>query len=645
MQSTDSGRETEAGRHDLAGIEHERADGRSARDFGVEFMDGSESESVDSEPVESKPLDSESMEPNPVDSEPIEPNPVDSEPVPHSTRIFPNLPEFSEKKYRIYGFLILLFALFFRLFHLGERVLHHDESVHASFTLKLLENGQYSYNPAYHGPFLYHVTALVFHFFGINDFTARLLPVLFGVAAVLALFLLKKELGKRGVLWSAFLLAFSPSMVYFSRFFRNDMIIVFCTIAAVAGGVRYIENLHSLKRYPYLILSVSALAIAVTAKENAYLILLIFGAYVGLSICYKIYFSWRLNKRSRQRAGKQIEQDAWKEVGQEQEVEQEIEPKAEQEVGQEAKKEAYELLNSQKKPRKSSFSFKSFLPFIPDIILSVALFLFIVMLFYTSLFRNPESLSSIVERAFSHWMAMHRIQRIGGPFYYYLPLLLVYEIPILLFGILGFLHFLEKKGENAWFYYFLCYWAFTSLLLYSYLQEKVPWLVVHIVLPLGILAGAYLGEIFSWKESLSYKKGRLIAGLLVLTLLISLVQCISVNYYKSMDPAERITYTQASPDIRELMEKIDGFRLGPDRLKIYVFDPNNLYWPLPWYLRDYEKTSYVSKLPQNKVYDAVIVPSKYDMYDQLSEDKYASYNFTLRPGKEFTLYYKVSLEK
>ncbi|HPS89130.1 MAG TPA: TIGR03663 family protein, partial [Methanosarcina vacuolata] len=119
-----------------------------------------------------------------------------------------NSPELSEKKYKILGFLIIFFALSIRLLDLGERVFHHDESVHASFTLRLLETGQYRYNPAYHGPFLFHSTAVVFHFLGINDTTARLIPVFFGIAAILLLFLLKKELGERGVLWSAFLLSF-----------------------------------------------------------------------------------------------------------------------------------------------------------------------------------------------------------------------------------------------------------------------------------------------------------------------------------------------------------------------------------------------------------------------------------------------------
>ncbi len=530
-----------------------------------------------------------------------------------------NSPEISEKKYKILGFLIILFALLIRLFDLGERVFHHDESVHASFTLKLLETGQYRYNPAYHGPFLFHSTAVVFHFLGINDTTARLIPVFFGVATILLLFLLRKELGERGVLWSAFLLSFSPSMVYFSRFFRNDPIIIFCTLATVIGGVRYLENLHSPKRYPYLILAASSLAIAVSSKENAYLIILMFGAYAGIYSLYRFYSDWKKEKLSLKRT--------------------------------------------------LVLKISSIFPFIPEVLISGTLFIFIVMLFYTSLFRTPETLFSIVERAFSHWMEMHRIERIGGPFYFYIPILLVYESPILIFGTAGIVHFLKKKGENASFFMFLSYWAVASLLLYSYLQEKVPWLVVHIVLPFGILAGAYLGDFFSetpgrrqknllGTENMNYgtdknptsgtKHSRdhiFVAGILALTLIISLAQCISVNFYRSMEPDELMTYSQASPDIRKVMEKIEGFNRGPETLRISVVDPDNLYWPLPWYLRDYEKAAYYTEPPAKAKYDAIIVPAKYRMYEVIPEEKYASYNFSLRPGKEFTLYYNKGLEE
>jgi uncharacterized protein (TIGR03663 family) len=520
-----------------------------------------------------------------------------------SDEIITSISTISEKKYRIIGFLIIIFALLIRLYDLGNRVFHHDESVHASFTLKLLNTGQYTYDPSYHGPFLFYSTAVVFHFLGINDTTARIIPVLFGVAAIPLLFLLEKEIGKRGVLWSAFLLAFSPSMVYYSRFFRDDPIIIFCTLATVAGGIRYYENLHSRKRYPYLILIVSSLAIAISSMENAYLIILMFGTYAGIYFLYKFHFEWKKENLRLKQA----------------------------------------LL----------FKISAFYPFIPEILISSFLFLAIAMLFYTNLFNNYVSPISIVEMAFSHWMEMHRIQRLGGPFYFYIPILLLYEIPVLFFGTLGIVYFLRKKEKNTAFFLFLSYWAIASLMLYSYLQEKVPWLVVHIVLPFGILAGAYLGNFFSSSESYkisAFKIDRskvhtLIAGILALTLIISLFQCISVNFYKSMDPNERMIYTQSSPEIRDLMKKIEGFNKNQDTLTLCVLDPNDMYWPIPWYLRDYKHASYFRKPPSNLNYDAIIAPVEYHMYREISIDEYVSYNFTLRQGRDFILYYKKGLTK
>lgn len=506
-----------------------------------------------------------------------------------------------EKKYKFLGLIILLSALLIRMYELGARVFHHDESIHASFTLKLLDTGEYTYQPSYHGPFLFHTTAIIFHYLGINDATARLIPVFFGVASILLLFLLEKEIGKRGVLWSAFLIAFSPSMVYYSRFFRNDLTIVFCTLATVAGGIRYLENLNTRKRYPYLFLVASSLAVAVASKENAYLVILMFGAYGGLYLIYRFYSDW--------------------------------------------KKENLSLIKA------LQLKGSAILPFLPELFFSILLFFFIAMMFYTSYFRYYTTPFEIVEKAFAHWTEMHRIQRLGGPFYYYIPILLLYEIPILFFGILGIIHFLRKRGKNTAFFIFLSYWAIASLLLYSYLQEKVPWLVVHIVLPFAILAGAFLGDSFSSLESgkkpafkIARSKVRiLMTGILALTLIVSLFQCISVNYYKSMDPNERMVYTQSSPEIRDLMTKIEGFNKKTDRLTLCVLDPYDMYWPLPWYLRDYKLASYLRKPPSNLNYDTIIAPVEYQMYREISEDEYASYNFTLRPTRDFILYYKKSL--
>jgi len=92
------------------------------------------------------------------------------------------------------------------------------------------------------------------------------------------------------------------------------------------------------------------------------------------------------------------------------------------------------------------------------------------------------------------------------------------------------------------------------------------------------------------------------------------------------------------------MKKIERFNRGPETLNLYIVDPDNLYWPLPWYLRNYGKATYSRNPSTNIQYDAIIVPAGYQMYKEIPKEEYLSYNFTLRPGKEFTLYYNKNLE-
>ncbi len=76
--------------------------------------------------------------------------------------------------------LILFLAVVLRFWHLDLKLLHHDEAIHAWFSYELLTKGAWVYDPSYHGPFLYYVTAGMFSLFGDSDLVARLLPSLFG---------------------------------------------------------------------------------------------------------------------------------------------------------------------------------------------------------------------------------------------------------------------------------------------------------------------------------------------------------------------------------------------------------------------------------------------------------------------------------
>jgi len=146
--------------------------------------------------------------------------------------------------------LLVLFIVFTRLWGLAGRGYSHDESIHAWESWKLLTGQGYTHNPVYHGPFLYHFTALIFSLFGHNDYTGRLSPALFGIVlAILPLFLLailplflKSWLGKKGALATTFLMAISPVTMARSRFLRHDVYVSVFNLILFIAMFRYLAQ-------------------------------------------------------------------------------------------------------------------------------------------------------------------------------------------------------------------------------------------------------------------------------------------------------------------------------------------------------------------------------------------------------------------
>jgi hypothetical protein len=62
--------------------------------------------------------------------------------------------------------LMLLAAVLTRFWNLGSRALHHDESLHAYFSWLLATGQGYTHDPLMHGPFLFHMNALVYALLG-----------------------------------------------------------------------------------------------------------------------------------------------------------------------------------------------------------------------------------------------------------------------------------------------------------------------------------------------------------------------------------------------------------------------------------------------------------------------------------------------
>ena len=145
--------------------------------------------------------------------------------------------------------LVVAGALALRLPQLDRRPLHTDESVHTIKFKGLWEEGVYRYDPhEYHGPSLYYLTLPSAWLSGARTFaqtteaTYRIVPVLFGVGLIVLLPLLRDGLGRTATLSAGVLTAVSPAMVFYSRYYIHEMLLVFFSMLLLAGGWRSLRS-------------------------------------------------------------------------------------------------------------------------------------------------------------------------------------------------------------------------------------------------------------------------------------------------------------------------------------------------------------------------------------------------------------------
>jgi hypothetical protein len=176
-------------------------------------------------------------------------------------------------------------ALLLRLWGLGDRSLHHDETLHAAYSWRLYTGQGFLHDPLLHGPFLYHIVALGYFLFGDNDFTARLTVALFGTALVALPYLIRRELGRGAALLAAAYLTISPVFLYISRFIRHDMYSVVFELLVVISVVRY----ASTRQARWLLVGGAALGLMATNMETFYLFSVIVGSFVGLAFFWRVW--------------------------------------------------------------------------------------------------------------------------------------------------------------------------------------------------------------------------------------------------------------------------------------------------------------------------------------------------------------------
>ena len=204
---------------------------------------------------------------------------------------------------------VIILGAILRFWDLGAKPLHHDESLHAYYSLQLLHNlqnwgwcvglnnppagyGCYQYDPLLHGPFQFHAIALVYQIsqwlgapdHGVNTTTVRIMAALLGSVLVGLPFFLRDYMGKVGALLSCFLLAVSPSMVYFSRFAREDIYMACFTLLMVVAVARYVRE----RKIGWLVLAAAGFALSYATSEATFLTIAIFGSFLGALIVWEL---------------------------------------------------------------------------------------------------------------------------------------------------------------------------------------------------------------------------------------------------------------------------------------------------------------------------------------------------------------------
>ncbi len=130
-----------------------------------------------------------------------------------------------------WGVLVAL-AVAARFIDLASRPYQFDEGQVAYAAYGLSEHGDYHYMPVLHGPLNYELTALSHLVFGQVDVANRIPAAIAGSILVALAFGLRRQLGPLAAFAGGVLLCFSPTLLYYSRFSREELVMAAVTLAS-----------------------------------------------------------------------------------------------------------------------------------------------------------------------------------------------------------------------------------------------------------------------------------------------------------------------------------------------------------------------------------------------------------------------------
>lgn len=496
-------------------------------------------------------------------------------------------------------------ALAFRTQDLGNRPMHGDEAVHAFKFRELWEQGVYRYDPnEFHGPTLYYAALPSVWLQGRRSFAEtreadyRLPIALFGGAMTLLLLPLADGLGRRSALWAGLLLAVSPSFVFYSRDYIQEILLVFFTLGAFACGWRW-----RCSRRPGWLLGVGLCSgLMAASKETAVLSFLASGAAAGLAVLW-----------TRKADGRPSDPASL--------------------------------------PGKGWIAAAAALG-----LLTAALFLSGHGTNMAGPVDYLRSYTPWLQRA--HGTSLHG----HSPDYYLRLMLwtgsrngppwsegLIVGLA-LVGGIAALLPERRRvlEGHPA-LARFLVFYTPILTVAYSVIPYKTPWLVLNLLLGMALLAGIGISALLAQARSSS---GRAFLALLLLAGCWQLGgQAYRASYVYMADPRNPYVYAQPTDDIAGLSRRVaalSGAHPEHERMVIKVISVDEYYWPVPWYLRQFTNVGYWTKsVPADP--DAPVILSSPEYEDVLTRRLDATHLmtgfFAIRPSVFLQIWVRMDLWK
>ena len=462
-------------------------------------------------------------------------------------------------------------ALALRLPRLQQRPMHTDEAVHAVKFGELLEQGRYTYDPyEFHGPTLNYLTLVPARISSadklteISEFTLRIVPVFFGVLLVLLALLVVDGLGGASAC-AAVLAAISPAMVFYSRYYIQEALLVCFTFGAIAFGYRYTQT----KNIAWAILCGACLGLMHATKETSI-----------IAFC-SMFLAILLTRYVRK-----------------------------QKTGDKGQKFCRSLSVTPRQVFRHFFAGLS----------TAAL---ISALFYSSFLTNPNGIldsfraySTYIGRGSGSTLHIH-------PWHYYLKMLIYFrfaegpiwsEALIVILAVIGFIAAMKEKGlsgVNSRLPKFIAFYTLIMTVVYSAIRHKTPWCMLGFLHGMILLAGVGACAVIKMAR-------HVLPRLIVICLLIAasghlLWQSYLANYVYYADPRNPYVYAHTTTDIFAMTQRIEEIAHvhedGKEMEIHFVCPDEHDFWPFPWYLRSFPNVGYFKTVTDRVVSASVIVAS------------------------------------